>query len=124
MNKLEEKMVTGTIGELLFQLRLLQYGVQAAAPLKDSGNDLIAVRGDSFRAIQVKTTRKDKPRWDEPERHFHLLAIACLTGEDNELHLDDCDLFLVPKEEISKARADSEPYRLNQALIDRLFKPL
>jgi len=41
-------------------LRLFQHGVQAAPPLKDSGNDLIAVRERVFRAIQVKTTTQDR----------------------------------------------------------------
>ncbi len=56
MNPLSKTCITGTIGELLVQLRLFQYGVQAAPPLKDSGNDLIAVRRETFRAVQVKTT--------------------------------------------------------------------
>jgi len=54
----------GTIGELLVQLRLLQFHVQAAAPLKDSGNDLIAVRATRFHTIQVKTTGgHEVPQW-------------------------------------------------------------
>ncbi len=121
MNRLEDRMVTGVTGELLCQLRLLQYGVQASPPLEDSGNDLIAVRGDCFRAIQIKTTRREAPRWDDPSRRFHLLALVCLAGEGTELHLDRCDLFLVPKEEIGQARKDPRPYRLDQALVDRLF---
>lgn len=55
MNQITVQVKIGTIGELLVTLRLLQYGVQAAPPLKDSGNDLIAVRGMRFSAIQVKT---------------------------------------------------------------------
>ncbi len=43
MNQVTDKIMTGTIGELLVQIRLLQFGVQAAPPIKDSGNDLIAV---------------------------------------------------------------------------------
>lgn len=50
-NRLTDNVVIGTIGELLVQTRLLQCGVQAAAPIKDSGNDLIAVKGEAFRGI-------------------------------------------------------------------------
>ena len=56
MNRVTDKILTGTIGELLVQVRLLQYGVQASPPIKDSGNDLIAVNGDAFRAVAVRTT--------------------------------------------------------------------
>ncbi len=41
MNPISEEIKIGTIGEILVQLRLLQYEVQAAPALKDSGNDLI-----------------------------------------------------------------------------------
>ena len=60
MNELDSNTNTGTFGELLVQLRLFQHGVQAAPPLKDSGNDLIAVKERVFRAIQVKTTNQDR----------------------------------------------------------------
>lgn len=43
MNPLEERMVTCAVGELLVQLRLLEYGVQAAPAFKDSGNDLVSL---------------------------------------------------------------------------------
>lgn len=57
MNKITRRMQLGTLGELLVQLRLLEFDVQSVSPLKDSGNDLIAIRGTAMRAIQVKTTR-------------------------------------------------------------------
>jgi len=41
-NPLPETVKTGAFGELLVQLRLLQYDVQAVQPLKDSGNDCTA----------------------------------------------------------------------------------
>lgn len=40
MNSITYRMRTGTIGELLVQLQLLEYDVQAAPSIKDSGNDL------------------------------------------------------------------------------------
>ena len=53
MNKITDRIQTGTVGELLVQIRLLQFGVQAAPPIKDSGNDLIAVNDREFRAVSV-----------------------------------------------------------------------
>ena len=57
LNQITNKIQTGTIGELLVQIRLLQYGVQAAPPIKDSGNDLIAMNGEVFRAVSVAAGR-------------------------------------------------------------------
>lgn len=45
MNPITPRIRTGTVGEFLIQLRLLQYEVQAAPPLVGTGNDLIAVKG-------------------------------------------------------------------------------
>ncbi len=87
MNPLSEHLHTGTVGELLIQLRLLQYHVQAAPPLKDTGNDLIAIRGSVFKAIQVKTTTGEQVRFEAPDRLFHLLGPVRLEGEGDELHL-------------------------------------
>src|SRR5258708_1588443 len=126
MNPLSPELVTGTVGELLIQLRLLQYGVQAAPPLKDTGNDLIAVRGESFRAIQVKTTTADDVRVDfDRTRRFHLLALAQLVGEGETLHLDQCQLFLIPREHLEDGRFRRErlpEYSLGQDLVDQLFR--
>jgi hypothetical protein len=74
MNPLCENLKTGTIGELFVQIRLLQFDVQAAPPLKDTGNDLIAVRGTAFRAIQVKTTADSRFDLRDLPRHYHLVA--------------------------------------------------
>lgn len=82
MNELGNTTTVGTFGELLVQLRLLQYGVQAAPPLKDSGNDLIGVKGSVFRAIQVKTRTQDRfDLGDLPDRAYHLLALVALHGK-------------------------------------------
>lgn len=85
MNPLSAHLTTGTFGELLVQLRLLQYGVQAAPPLKDSGNDLIAVKGAVFKAIQVKTTAKNRFRLNDMPKYYHLAALVALVGEQNEV---------------------------------------
>jgi hypothetical protein len=104
MNPLDQKLVTGTTGELLVQLRFFQYGVQAAPPLKDSGNDLIAVREHVLKAVQVKTTAE--------------------TDHDNELLLDKSEVYLVDRELIDAGGFnlnDLEDHRISQAVVDRLF---
>lgn len=129
MNILFEKSVTGTVGELLVQLRLLQYGVQAAPPLKDSGNDLIAIRGDIFKAIQVKTTASSpKLIKQDINRQFHVLAIVALKGEGNDLNLNDSQIFLIEKDQIinggGKVRNLDEclltPYRIDSIFRNKL----
>lgn len=105
MNPIDANMSTGTIGELLVQIRLLQYGIQAAPPLKDSGNDLIAVNGETFRAVSVKTTKVgqyNKPK----ERNYHVLAVVELVGDGQEIYLDRSRLFLIPRERVDGASTD------------------
>ena len=78
MNQVTEKIMTGTLGELLVQARLLQYSVQAAPPIKDSGNDLIAVNGVEFRAVSVRTTTSGFYNKPETSRLYHVLAVVHL----------------------------------------------
>jgi len=60
------------------------------AQLKDSGNDLIAVRGDAMRAIQVKATKIEddgyRVRGGLPE-HYHALAIVKFEGSEGTLYV-------------------------------------
>jgi hypothetical protein len=128
MNPLDDRMVTCTVGELLVQLRLLEYDVQAAPPLKDSGNDLIAIRGKQFRAIQVKATRDAKSfsfdHKELQERSYHVLALVQLVGENSRLALDDCRIYLVPKEAVEKGYYKPEKlaeFELTRAHVDTLF---
>ena len=124
MNPLTDNLVTGTVGELLVQLRLFQYDVQAAPPLKDSGNDLIAVRGNIFRAVQVKTTNDPNGKPQAPkDRRYHILAFVRLAGEGNELYLDKSAVYLFDKEEITNnVNADDlEKHKISQEVVDRLF---
>lgn len=122
MNPISARLVTGTIGELLVQLRLFQYDVQAAPPLKDSGNDLIAVRGATFRAIQVRTIGGDKKHWRKPQnREYHILALVRLHGENDQLELDPTEIYLVPREVIEGGPYDLREYQISQHLIDCLI---
>ncbi|MBI3933050.1 MAG: hypothetical protein HY316_00045 [Acidobacteria bacterium] len=92
MNPLDHNLKIGTIGELLVQLRLLQYDIQAVSPHKDTGNDLLAVRGENFRAVQVKTCANgDTFRVDQKKllrRKFHVLALVQLQGENRTVQAD------------------------------------
>jgi hypothetical protein len=119
-NPIHPELTTGTVGELLVQLRLLQYGVQAAPPLKDSGNDLIALRGFEVRCIQVKTTSGVLPRWPSAAKRYHLLAVVRLVGEGRNLRLDESTLYLVRKSELPADRTwDSiAPFALSQERVD------
>ena len=126
MNRLSKRLITGTIGELLVQLRLLQYGVQAAPPLKDSGNDLIAVRGKTIKTIQVKTTTISGRLKKPSDRLYHILAFVRLDGEGTELELDSSEVYLIEKEVVDGARNlknSLDAYKISQGLVDRLFPP-
>src|SRR6266852_8784182 len=102
-NPLPENNLTGLFGELLVQIRLLQYGVQAAPPIEDSGNDLIAVNGKEFRAVSVRTTTKTTYTKPKSARLYDVLAVVCLVGGDNEVSLDSSHIFLIPKQAVKKA---------------------
>ena len=128
MNPLEERMVTCTVGELLVQLRLLEHGVQAAPPLKDSGNDLIAIRGNEFRAIQVKATTDARNfafnNKELKERLYDVLALVQIVGEGSSLRLDECRVYLIPKEAVLKGYYGARElamYELNHTVVDALF---
>ena len=103
MNPITNRILTGTVGELLVQLRLLEHNVQAAPPIKDSGNDLIAIRGDVFKAIQVKTRTGDYyAKNDLPDR-YHILAAVHLVGNEDTIFLDNSQVFLIPREQVADA---------------------
>jgi hypothetical protein len=126
MNSLTDELITGTTGELLVQLRLFQYDVQAAPPLKDSGNDLIAVRGEDFMAVQVKTTGQENGGWSLPsKRGYHILALVRLEGEGDELYLDTSDVYLLERDTVESdgfsPSVDLSDYEISRPLVDDLF---
>jgi hypothetical protein len=123
MNPLTENITKGTFGELLVQLRLLQYGVQAAPPIKDSGNDLIAIRGEAFRAIQVKTRTEFPTRVNDLPDLYHILALVVLDpeGTGTELSLDRCGIFLFNRDEVETGLSEDKQYLISQKRIAELF---
>jgi hypothetical protein len=124
-NPISSEVWVGAIGELLVQIRLLQFGVQSAAPLKDSGNDLNAVKDEEFRCIQVKTTSAGRfPRWPEGERKYHLLAVVRLDWRSPVVLLDSSEVFLLRKCDLQQVKRQwpaMEPYALSKARVEELF---
>lgn len=113
------------MGELLVQARLLQFGIHATPAIKDSGSDLIAVRGESFRVIQVRT-RSEEPFTLEPlSPLYHILALVCLKATDRDVLLDQSTVYMIPKELVDEASISSfrglEEYAMHYELLDRLF---
>ena len=115
-NPLHKTTHKGTIGELLVQLRLLEYGVQAAPPIKDSGNDLIAINGEVTKFIQVKT----ESRLINLPKIYHLVAIVGTQyDKSGNLLLDQSEIWIIKKgESIDQKR------KLNQDLVDELWKEI
>ena len=134
MNDLPSTVEKGTFGEIFVQLRLLQHSVQAAPPIKDTGNDLIAVRKNCFRAVQVKTTASGFPISFELAKLpdlYHILALVLFTNlkhdegsPDFSVSLDNARIFLLKHEQITKGYWVEEellPFEINRNLIDELF---
>ena len=126
-NPLPENNLTGLFGELLVQIRLLQYGVQAAPPIEDSGNDLIAVNGKEFRIVSVRTTTSTAYTKPKSARLYDVLAVVCLDGGDNEVYLDRSQIFLIPKRAVKKASTNPKllgEYIFSKELVEELFGKL
>lgn len=114
-NQLIDNVITGTLGELLVQLRLLGFGIQAAPPLKDSGNDLIGIKGEVVKFIQVKTSEGRSPRNVDPKRIYHIMALVELKRDGgNKLLLDQSRIFVYKKGETNKRE-------LTQEIVDELW---
>jgi hypothetical protein len=124
-NPLTEKLVTGTVGELIVQLRLLQFDVQASPPLKDTGNDLIAIRRNSFRTIQIKTSAGRKYSVAGLPKYYSILAAVQLHGYDNILNLEATKIYLIHRDEIKTAPRQfknlGRQYELSEKRINELF---
>jgi hypothetical protein len=124
MNRITDNLKIGTVGELLVQLRLLEHGVQAAPPIKDSGNDLIAVKEESFRAIQIKTTTGDNFDKPNPERKYHILAVVHLVDDKTTIYVDKSSVFLIPRDQVEASPTrirDLDRFRMTTDVVTRLF---
>lgn len=98
MNPLPSGLASGTLGELFVQLRLLELGLQAAPPLKDTGNDLAAFRGRVVRTNQVKTSLNGISKDNRLPANYDLLALVDLrSDESGSLILDESRDFINPR---------------------------
>lgn len=132
-NPLPPPLATGTLGEILVQLRLLQFGVQAAPPIKDTGNDLVAFRGRTVRTLQVKTSANRISQDRRLPEHYDILAFVFLRNADGMVALDSSHIFLVPRSSVQGTHrnlASLAQYELlhdnvdhSMCLLDRLFTP-
>ncbi|MCL5090119.1 MAG: hypothetical protein M1382_03015 [Candidatus Marsarchaeota archaeon] len=114
----------GTIGELLTQIRFLQYEIEPSIPVIDSGNDIVALKGNEVRRIQVKTKRHSSKIWHLPNlREYDILVLIDLGEWENRL--DDAKIYLLTKEQVqSRGSIDLRSvgkYELSVTLINTLF---
>jgi hypothetical protein len=124
-NPITENLKIGTLGELLVQIRLLENDVQAAPPIKDSGNDLIAVKGEAFRGIQVKTTAGTRIAQRPLPKHYHILAVVFLAADEHSIFFDKSPVFLIPRYAIDANNgavpSEIDQYALTKAHVAKLF---
>lgn len=113
-NPISSELKTGTLGELFVQLKLLEYGIQAAPPLKDSGNDLVAVKGEFIKLIQVKTSINKKPSKGKLPEIYHLLALVELVFKDNKINYDKSKIWIIKNN-------TNEEKELSQHLVNEMF---
>ncbi|MFH2001662.1 MAG: hypothetical protein ABIK28_18400 [Planctomycetota bacterium] len=102
-NPLPKQLKSGTLGELLVQLRLLEHDVQAAPPLKDTGNDLVALKGREIKLVQVKTHDLSKWwRYKKLPKIYDILAVVRLErcNVTGALDFDRSEVYLWTKDEI------------------------
>ncbi len=117
-NSLPEPLLIGTIGEILVQLRLLEYGIQSAPPIKDSGNDLIAIKNEVVKFIQVKTSSRGSLRPKNLPEIYHIVAIVDLKYSENGLILlDSSNIYFYKKGDDYNNRKE-----LSRELIEDLWR--
>lgn len=113
-NPLDSNTHKGTLGELLVQIRLLTLNIESFPPLKDSGTDLVAYMGKSFKSIQVKT-RKDGNSWKVPDQ-LKIYDILALVDLNKDLLLDQSEVFLLTKKE-----AEGNAQKIASCTLDKEF---
>lgn len=126
MNPQSESEVVGTVGELLVQLHLQAHRIQAFGPHKDTGNDLIALRGRTVRAFQVKTTRTGEYKRPAPRIDYDVLAVVHLAGDLPEFALAESGIYLLQRAEVANAprciASLPDSVRLSAERLDRIFQ--
>jgi hypothetical protein len=126
-NPLHKYALIGTYGELLVILRLLDFGVQACFTLKDSGNDLIAIKESSIKTIQVKSTKQNRG-WNLcklNKRKYDVLALVSLCPKKQGYDLERSRIFLLKNSEVNNrtkiSNKDVIEYELSENVIQKIF---
>lgn len=115
-NPISMNVETGTIGELLVQLRLLEYGVQAAPPVKDSGNDLIALKGRIVKLVQIKTSLHGIPPASNLPLIWDIVFLVDLKrNSTGKFLLDESKIYALENGKSGKGE-------LNQELVNKIWK--
>lgn len=126
-NPIPNKMKIGTIGEIFVQLKLLEFEIQAAPPIKDSGNDLIALKERQCKLIQVKTSEGNDIRIRRLPEIYDILALVKLENKKGNISFDSSKIFLLSKDDIDKNKTKTlqfeklKKYELNQEQLNSLF---
>lgn len=115
-NPLPSKIKIGTIGELFIQLKLLEFGVQSAPPIKDSGNDLIAIKGEVVKFIQVKTTTNNRWNLNKLPLIYHLVALVELKKHNGNILFDKSKIFVFKKGETRNDKRE-----LSKKIVDEIW---
>ena len=120
MNPVTDNVISGKVGELLIQIKLLLNGIQAAPPILDSGNDLVAICGRTIKTIQVKTKENSTPNWDirPTEREYDILALVELAMDPRDL--SDAKIYLLSKDEVNSRTINKST--INDKLFDSQIK--
>ena len=124
MNPIYSTTKLGTLGELLVQLRLLQHDVQAAQPLKDSGNDLIAIRGHQLRAVQVRCTTTGYVNKPGKNVLYDILVVVHVDDPATWRGVAEANVYLFTRSEVAAIRGKVARYvdnLLSAVLITTLF---
>ncbi len=123
-NPVSSQMKVGLIGELLVELRLLQYGIQSSKPRLDSGNDLVASSRKKFYALQIKSTTGKRFSYPNDRTVFDILIFVKLNAwSGEEIELDKSELYLIRKEKIGEFKRSraKDNFLLSPSLIKELF---
>jgi hypothetical protein len=94
-NELPKNLYTGTIGEIFVQLCLLEFGIQAAPPLKDTGNDLIAIKGRVVKFIQIKTSVNNLPISRDLPKIYDLVCLVNLIQDESRIYYDKSKISVI-----------------------------
>lgn len=116
MNPITDEMKKGTIGEVLVFLKLLMHDVQGNFVFKDTGNDMLAVKGRVIKAVQVKTDG-GWSKLNREERMYDIAALVKLKYESDKISLDKSEIYL-----LSKAEADENIQNIRSGTLSEDLK--